>query len=108
MKKVNRTRPYTWSIRLSAQELHDVQERVKVSGKTMRDFALHALLSIPIIDYRGIFSVLPELRRIGNNLNQLTRRCNQGDQLTYHEVTAMRRELSEIWRLLRSLVEEHR
>lgn len=108
MKKVNRTRPYTWSIRLSAQELHDVQERVKVFGKTMRDFALHALLSIPIIDYRGLFSVLPELRRIGNNLNQLTRRCNQGDRLTYHEVAAMRRELSEIWRLLRSLVEEHR
>lgn len=108
MTRVNRTRPYTWSIRLSAEELRDVQKRVKESGRTKRDFALHAFSSIKIINDYGLCSLLPELRHIGNNLNQLAHRCNQGDQPTYREIEKIRKELSELWQSLRQLAVERR
>lgn len=108
MEKVNRTRPYRLTVRLSAEELQKVKKRVKESGRTQRDFALHALLSIKIINDYGMCSLLPELRRIGNNLNQIARRCNQGGNPTYHEIVVMQKELSGLWQLLRQLIEERR
>ena len=80
MEKVNRTRPHILSIRMSDEELKKVKKRIKESGRTQRDFVLHALLAIPIRNDYGLNSLLPELRQIGNNLNQIAHRCNQGDQ----------------------------
>lgn len=101
-----RTRPYSWSIRMSAQELQAVQKRVKESGLTQREFAIHAFMKIPIINNYGLHALLPEIRRIGNNLNQLARRCNQGNQPTYKEIAIMRKELSKLWQSLRQLNQE--
>lgn len=107
MVKGKRTRPYGLSIRMTAEEKQAVQKRIKESGRSQRDFVLHALLSIPIINNYGLQSLLPELRRVGNNLNQMARRCNQGKYPAYVEVVAMRKELSELWQSLRQLNQEH-
>lgn len=107
MVKGKRTRPYGLSIRMTAEEKQAVQKRIKESGRSQRDFVLHALLSIPIINNYGLQSLLPELRRVGNNLNQMARRCNQGKYPAYVEVVAMRKELSELWQSLRQLNREH-
>ena len=93
---------------MSDEELKKVKKRIKESGRTQRDFVLHALLAIPIRNDYGLNSLLPELRQIGNNLNQIAHRCNQGDQPTYREVETMRRELREVWQSLKQLVQVDR
>ena len=107
MAKGKRTRPYGLSIRMTAEERKAVQKRIKESGRSQRDFVLHALLSIPIINNYGLQSLLPEIRRIGNNLNQMARSCNQGKHPAYVEIVAMRKELSQLWQSLRQLNQEH-
>lgn len=107
MPKGKRTRPYGLSIRMTAEEKKAVQKRIKESGRSQRDFVLHALLSIPIINNYGLQSLLPEIRRIGNNLNQMARSCNQGKHPAYVEIVAMRKELSQLWQSLRQLNQEH-
>ena len=107
MTKGKRTRPYGLSIRMTAEERKAVQKRIKESGRSQRDFVLHALLSIPIINNYGLQSLLPEIRRIGNNLNQIARSCNQGKHPAYVEIVAMRKELSQLWQSLRQLNQEH-
>lgn len=107
MVKGKRTRPYGLSIRMTAEEKQAVQKRIKESGRSQRDFVLHALLSIPIINNYGLQSLLPEIRRVGNNLNQMARSCNQGKHPAYVEIVAMRKELSQLWQSLRQLNQEH-
>ena len=82
------------------------KKRVKESGLTQREFAIHAFMKIPIINNYGLHALLPEIRRISNNLNQLARRCNQGNQPTYKEIAIMRKELSKLWQSLRQLNQE--
>lgn len=103
MTAANRKRPHSWSIRLSDDELKQVQSRVKKSGRTQRDFALHALLSVPILNIDGLNQVLVELRRIGNNINQIAYSCNQGNQTTYNEILEIRKELDQVWQSLKQL-----
>ena len=43
-----------------------------------------------------------ELRRIGNNLNQLTRLCNEGI-ITCLELENIKKQVNEIWQLLNLL-----
>ena len=45
-----------------------------------------------------------ELRRIGNNLNQLTRLCNEGI-ITCLELANIKKQVNEIWQLLNLLTQ---
>ena len=45
-----------------------------------------------------------ELRRIGNNLNQLTRMCNEGI-ITCLELENIKKQVNEIWQLLNLLIQ---
>ena len=45
-----------------------------------------------------------ELRRIGNNLNQLTRLCNEGI-ITCLDLENIKKQVNEIWQLLNLLIQ---
>ena len=60
-----------------------------------------------IIVVKGIDDVANELRKIGNNLNQLTRAVNSG-YLYEVNLTETREELKRIWLSLNSLTQEVR
>lgn len=107
MTKGKRTRPYGLSIRLTDEERQAVQKRIKASGLTQRDFVLRALLSVPIINTEGLKYLLPEMRNIGTNANQIAHRCNMGNQPTYNEIKALRKEVQSLWQLLRQLIQGH-
>ncbi|MDR2357299.1 MAG: MobC family plasmid mobilization relaxosome protein [Oscillospiraceae bacterium] len=48
-------------------------------------------------------ALVPEMKRIGNNLNQIARSCNEGYGVVYDEVKQIKKEMGEVWRLLRQL-----
>ena len=51
-----------------------------------------------------IAPVLTELRRIGNNLNQLTRLCHEGKIISL-ELESLKKEVSRVWQLLNLLIQ---
>ncbi|MDO8686096.1 MAG: MobC family plasmid mobilization relaxosome protein [Clostridiales bacterium] len=58
-----------------------------------------------IVVIEEIKNILPQLRRVGVNLNQLAVLCHQG-RITCPDLTSVEKELSGIWRLLTSLTDK--
>lgn len=80
-----------------------MKRRVEKSGKKQAEFLREAILKKTIVSTEGIKALTPELKRIGNNINQIARSCNEGQQATYAEVKQIEKELREVWQLLRRL-----
>lgn len=91
-------------IRMTEQELEAVKRKVEQSGMNQQDYLIKALTQKEIHSTEGMKAVVPELKRIGSNLNQIARRCNEGNQATREEVHQIGEELNSIWRLLRQSI----
>lgn len=90
-------------IRMTEEEFEEMKRRVEKSGKKQAEFLREAILKKTIVSTEGMKALVPELKRIGNNINQIARSCNEGRQATYAEVKQIEKELGEVWQLLRRL-----
>ncbi len=98
----NKTRPKQLSFRVNEEEYQKLQERVQESGKNQQEYILSCVLDKKIVNTDGIKELIPELKRIGNNLNQIAKRCNEGGVLPSEaEVREQGEELKQVWQLLR-------
>ena len=89
---MNKTRPKQLSFRVSEEEYQQLQEKISESGKNQQE----------IVNTDGIKELIPELKRIGNNLNQIAKRCNEGGMLPSEaEVRKHGEELNKVWQSLR-------
>jgi hypothetical protein len=91
------TRKLILLTRLTAEELEELDEKVRASGRTRSDFVRHRLLragdsAVPAVTADGLREALIELKRCGNNVNQIARKLNAG--LATPEVNACLKELS--------------
>ena len=103
---MNKTRPKQLAFRVSEAEYKLLQEKIAESGKTQQEYILACVLGKPVVNTDGIRELLPELKRIGNNLNQIARRCNEGGALpSTAEVRKHGEELNEVWRLLKQYLQ---
>lgn len=60
--------------------------------------ALGYRMKPPKVDKAGAIEIAKQLRAIGNNVNQLTRRANAGKAtIDSEELQAIKKELHEIW-----------
>lgn len=99
---MNKTRPKQLSFRVNEEEYQKLQERVQESGKNQQEYILSCVLEKQIVNTDGIKELIPELKRIGNNLNQIAKRCNEGGVLPSEaEVREQGEELKQVWQLLR-------
>ena len=99
---MNRTRPKQIVIRVSEEELAQIKEKVEQSGKNQQEYILSCVLEKQIVNTDGIKELIPELKRIGNNLNQIAKRCNEGGMLPSEaEVRKHGEELNKVWQSLR-------
>ena len=99
---MNKTRPKQLSFRVNEEEYQKLQERVQESGKNQQEYILSCVLDKKIVNTDGIKELIPELKRIGNNLNQIAKRCNEGGVLPSEaEVREPGEELKQVWQLLR-------
>lgn len=94
-------------IRMTENDFIKMKIRVKFSGKKQAEFLRNCILKTKIISFRGIDSLLIELKKIGNNINQIAKKCNTGHTATYEEIKKQGDELREVISLLtQQLVEK--
>ena len=104
---MNKTRPKQLSFRVSEEEYQQLQEKVLQSGKNQQEYILSCVLEKQIVNTDGIKELIPELKRIGNNLNQIAKRCNEGGVLPSEaEVREQGEELKQVWQLLRRYLQK--
>ena len=97
---VKRTRNKAITLRMTSDEWELFQSQFHDSGaKNQTDFVLRLLDQKPVtVDYE-LLVILAELKRHGNNLNQLTRQLNQGSPFS----EGTKKVLNECWRAYRTL-----
>lgn len=106
----NRQRQNRVVVRLSDEELERLKGKAEKVGLTpasfLRELATRQKIRSPVMDYEAGMEVYRELKRIGNNLNQLARDAHlqkeldlAGLPLIYEEVRKIRQQLSEAQRI---------
>ena len=74
-----RQRNHVVPIRFSDHELSVIDANAKRANMSRTEFLVSAGMNKPIIIIDDLKPMLSELRRIGNNVNQLTRKANSGE-----------------------------
>lgn len=82
------------SIRLTQSEKSAIISKAKKSKLSLTEYILKSSLQteIKVVDLQPL---LVELKRIGNNLNQITRKINSGvfNSYNFSEIIAMQRKI---------------
>ena len=95
------------STRVTPEQRRIIEEKAYSSYRTPSMYLRECALDKKIIVVKGVDELTSELRKIGNNLNQLTRAVNSGYA---YEVglRETREEVARIWQSLNSLLQEVR
>ena len=88
--------------RVSHEEREQIESKALSSYRTVSRYLRDVALDKPIVIVQGIDDLVDELRRIGNNLNQITRAVNAG-LISAADLTETREEMKMIWQSLNSL-----
>lgn len=103
---MNRKRPKQIVIRLSEQEFEDLKIKVEQSGKTQQQYIIEALTKKRVVNTDGLKEVAGELKRQGNNLNQIAKRLNQMEPVSYGQFQEDIKEFTQIWQLLKQSLQK--
>lgn len=93
------------NIRLTEKEKSIIESKAKKLNMTITKFIVSSCLKDKIVIVNGLDKVDTELRRIGNNINQLTRLANE-KIITVINLKELRMEVNNIWQLLKQLVQK--
>ena len=93
------------NIRLTEKEKSIIESKAKKLNMTLTKFIISSCLKDKIVIVNGLDKVDSELRRIGNNINQLTRLANE-KIITIIDLKELRMEVNNIWQLLKQLVQK--
>ena len=88
--------------RVSPEEREQIEYKALSSYRTVSRYLRDVALDKPIVVINGVDELADELRRIGNNLNQITRAVNAG-MISAVDLNETREELKKIWQSLNSL-----
>jgi len=101
-KIMNKTRPKQILIRVSESEFKAIKLKVSESKIKQNEYLLRCLLDKNIIVIDGLREITVELKRIGNNVNQITKSVHQGNNNP--DLSEVNEELKDIWQSLRQLI----
>lgn len=93
------------NLRLTEKEKNIIESKAKKCNMTITKFIVSSCLKDKIIIVNGLDKVDSELRRIGNNINQLTRLANE-KIITVVDLKELRMEVNNIGQLLKQLVQK--
>lgn len=88
-------------IRVTGNEKKKILKKAGQSGKTLSEYVRCAVLDKNIVVMPGAREAVTELRRIGNNLNQLTALANMG-RIQIVSLNDMAEEVGKVWQSLNS------
>ena len=95
------------STRVTPEQREIIEEKAYSSYRTPSMYLRDCALDKKIVVINGVDELAVELRKIGNNLNQLTRAVNAG-YVREVDLQATREEVAKIWRSLNSLRQDVR
>ena len=84
------------NIRLTEKEKNIIELKAKKLNMTITKFIISSCLKDKIVIINGLDKIDTELRRIGNNINQLTRLANE-KIITVIDLKKLRMEANNIW-----------
>ena len=93
------------NIRVTENEKKKIEEKAKRCNMTISKFMISSCLKDKIVIVSGLDKVDAQLRKIGNNLNQLTKLSNERI-VNVVDLNALRMEVNNIRQLLRQLVQK--
>ena len=93
--------------RVTPEERAWIEEQSYGNYRLISDFIRDCVFEKDIVIINGLDEFSAELRRIGNNVNQLTRAVNAG-YVSQINLTETRKELEKIWQSLNSLLQDVR
>ena len=100
-----RTRDVTITVRCTEDERRKIRERAASRGLKLSDFVLRSALGKKIVVLDGFWEMGKQLKAVGNNLNQLTRLCNEG-RVKVAELKECSILLMDIYRRLGEMLKE--
>ena len=101
-KKQNKNRHFNF--RVNEKEYNQIKSKIEKSKLNTSEYLLRTAMDKDIIVISGLEEIILQLRRIGNNINQLTKLSNQGS-ITNVDLENVKEELKNIWQLLNLLIQ---
>lgn len=98
-----RTKNKQINFRVTEKEFIALSKKCTISGMRIGSFLLYSALNKEIVIIDGLREFNSELRKIGVNLNQLTKLCNEG-RLNCMNLGETKGEVNKIWLSLNSLI----
>ena len=102
-KKQNKNRHFNF--RVNEKEYNKIKSKIEKSKLNTSEYLLRTAMDKEIIVIDGLEEIIMQLRKIGNNINQLTKLCNQG-RLTNINLEDVKKEMKSIWQLLNLLIQK--
>ena len=99
-KKQNKNRHFNF--RVNEKEYNKIKSQIEKSKLNTSEYLLRTAMDKDIIVVDGLEEIIMQLRKIGNNINQLTKLCNQG-RITNINLEDVKKEVKSIWQLLNLL-----
>lgn len=93
------------NIRVTEKEKKQIETKARKCNMSITKYIVSSCLKDKIIVVNGLEKIDTELRRIGNNINQLTRLSNERIINTV-DLKELRMEVNNIWQLLKQLVQK--
>ena len=87
------------NLRISLKDKKEIEKKAQKCKMNFSEYMIASSLNTNIIVEKDNSEYITELRRIGNNINQIAKKVNQGiiKEINLNEV---KKELNKIWQLL--------
>ncbi len=95
---IHRIRKITF--RLTEEEYSIIKNKVSEAGISQQQFLLKAALGKEIVCIKEFQALMLQIKKIGTNINQIAKHCNETGVLTESEMHEVRKGMEQIWRLL--------
>ena len=102
-KEQNKNRHFNF--RVNEKEYNKIKSKIEKSKLNTSEYLLRTAMDKDIIVIDGLDEIIKQLRRIGNNMNQLTKLCNQG-RIKNINLEDVKKEMKSIWQLLNLLIQK--
>lgn len=90
-------------IRLTPEEKKKIINNSVKANTTISEYLIKSATKKEIVVINDLDKLVIQLRKLGNNVNQLTKLAN-GRVITCVELEGVKKELSKIWQSLNSLI----
>ncbi|HHL2038398.1 TPA: plasmid mobilization relaxosome protein MobC [Clostridium perfringens] len=99
----NRKRDKQIKFYVNEKEYEQIKKKVEKSKLKQQEYLIKSALNKKIIVIDGLKEILLELSREGNNLNQIAKKINEGEQ---KDIKEMKNKLNNLWDLIEKILKE--